>query len=1050
MLVALQSVTRTILMMVFLLSLASNAGSVPIRSDQPAGEEPAIVGARRTPIRESLSAQTSIRLLVMQDTLTSDGLMSGFTDTLVFGIDAGATFCLDPSLGEEELPPYPPVGVFDARFTDLYAAVPCIGQGLRVDYQPMSVNPPNEFGFTLRNAEKEGKSMRLRWDTAGVRAGWVSLLLTDDLALTVDMTAADSVLLSRFQYLNKYLYIRGIPRGTAPPRYAISATAGPGGSVTPAGTVLVDSSGTQSFSFSANPGYLIDSVFVDGAYVGVPPSWQFTNVVAPHSIFVRFRIRTYVIQASAGPGGVIAPSGSVVVTAGSNRSFSIAPDPGHGVDSLLVDGVVVPPVATYTFFNVLSAHTIRAVFRGAGVTADGIVSVAILQDTSATDNRRSGLADTLVFGIHPSATMCRDELLGEHELPPVPPSGVFDVRFTDDFLPVPCLGQGTSVNLQPYTNDPVSVFGFMLRAAEATGKEMVLRWDRSAVAADWDSLMVMNDLGFVVNMLAIDSAVFPRAQYLSRILYFRGGLKAVNFPTYTITASAGPGGSIQPSGSIPVDSGATQGFLLQPSVGYELDSVIVDGVPMPLTYAYTFPSVDRDHSIRAVYGPLSGEGALYRTLTFSDLTEKRQVKRKAMSYRFSFPIVNATSAAASGLGIWFGGTSKNLVHIDSTRPFVAAMSFDSRNWNFSGGSVAPGDTVWVSGVCDGASAVVLRWRWAYPSGASREGRFRTPFEPTGQTPLYPMPNGANVREEIFSRLGPAGLTVGIPHPEDALAYGWVRMKEGYRIRSSLLTNGRRHVAVGGCFTFRREKRMLTPTMEDNATFAALAILKANVTASALGITPAGLGELVYLDTVATRFNGLTVDEIGKYVDTLLAGRYVGAVRACEAPEAFAEALSVLGRINDAFAGPLDTVSFANALVLAGVRSAGAVGFLHHVAGSVPRVIDPAETAPIEMSPIAFSLAQNYPNPFNPTTTIEFRLPWDASVTLTVYNPLGQEVATLFRDDQLSEGAQQALFDGSSLGSGVYYYQLRAVAAFEEDDEPKPETLVATGKMLLVK
>jgi hypothetical protein len=72
------------------------------------------------------------------------------------------------------------------------------------------------------------------------------------------------------------------------------------------------------------------------------------------------------------------------------------------------------------------------------------------------------------------------------------------------------------------------------------------------------------------------------------------------------------------------------------------------------------------------------------------------------------------------------------------------------------------------------------------------------------------------------------------------------------------------------------------------------------------------------------------------------------------------------------------------------------------------------------------------------------------VTLTVYNPLGQEVATLFRDDQLSEGAQQALFDGSSLGSGVYYYQLRAVAAFEEDDEPKPETLVATGKMLLVK
>jgi flagellar hook assembly protein FlgD len=80
-------------------------------------------------------------------------------------------------------------------------------------------------------------------------------------------------------------------------------------------------------------------------------------------------------------------------------------------------------------------------------------------------------------------------------------------------------------------------------------------------------------------------------------------------------------------------------------------------------------------------------------------------------------------------------------------------------------------------------------------------------------------------------------------------------------------------------------------------------------------------------------------------------------------------------------------------------------------------------------PTEFALSQNYPNPFNPTTTIEYTLPEQSTVTLKVFNLLGQEIATL------ADGVQQAssfkaIWDGRNklgqqVSSGVYFYQLDA-------------------------
>jgi len=76
------------------------------------------------------------------------------------------------------------------------------------------------------------------------------------------------------------------------------------------------------------------------------------------------------------------------------------------------------------------------------------------------------------------------------------------------------------------------------------------------------------------------------------------------------------------------------------------------------------------------------------------------------------------------------------------------------------------------------------------------------------------------------------------------------------------------------------------------------------------------------------------------------------------------------------------------------------------------------------APAIFALDQNYPNPFNPSTKIEFRLAVDSKVSMTVFNVLGQEVASLLNGN-LVAGSHQVNFDASLLNSGVYMYRIEA-------------------------
>ncbi|NND69951.1 MAG: T9SS type A sorting domain-containing protein [Rhodothermales bacterium] len=93
-------------------------------------------------------------------------------------------------------------------------------------------------------------------------------------------------------------------------------------------------------------------------------------------------------------------------------------------------------------------------------------------------------------------------------------------------------------------------------------------------------------------------------------------------------------------------------------------------------------------------------------------------------------------------------------------------------------------------------------------------------------------------------------------------------------------------------------------------------------------------------------------------------------------------------------------------------------------------------------PTSLTLHGNYPNPFNPSTTVVFDLPRTADVRLKVFNVLGQSVID-YAPGIFGPGDRLQLnVDGSSLPSGIYYYQISAGTG--------SQVLVGQGQMVLLK
>ena len=338
--------------------------------------------------------------------------------------------------------------------------------------------------------------------------------------------------------------------------YTLTASVSGGGSISPSGAVIVSHGASQLFNINPSAGYHIDSVVVDGVNQGAVASHTFTNVTANHSITAYFSINTYTLTASVSGGGSISPSGAVIVSYGANQLFTINPNTGYHIDSVVVDGVNQGAVASYGFSTIAANHAITAYFSinvytvtatasaGGSISPSGAVAVNYGASRAFTITPNTGyhIDSVRVDGVNVGA-------VAGHTFTNVTANHTIAAYFSINVYTITATASSGG-SIVPF--GAVSVNYGASRAFTITAN----------TGSHIDSVVVDGS-----NLGALSSYNFPNVTANHTIAaYF-----SIN--VYTITATASSGGTITPAGAVGATYGSNRSFAIAPNTGYHIDSV---------------------------------------------------------------------------------------------------------------------------------------------------------------------------------------------------------------------------------------------------------------------------------------------------------------------------------------------------------------------------------------------------------------------------------------------------------------------------------------------
>ncbi len=367
--------------------------------------------------------------------------------------------------------------------------------------------------------------------------------------------------------------------------YTLTATAGAHGTITPLGRTNVAYGGSRTFTVTPDSGYRIADVAVDGVSIGAVTAYTFTSVHADHTIAASFTADTHSIEASCSTGGSISPA-SATVNTGASQTFTIVADTGCHIQEVLVDGVSVGVVSSYTFSQIDDDHIIGVVF-----SLNSYV-IEALTDGNGT--------------ISPSGSVSVSN--GDNLTYTVTPANGYDVAdVLVDGQSVGALETYTFSNITaPHLIRAIFVSRRYTLTATAGAHGTIAPIGQTSVAyGDSRTYTITPDSGCQIADVAVDGVSIGKATSYTFSAVEADHTIAASFtnPTYTIAATAGEGGSITPAGVIDAAAQSSYTFTVAVDEGYELKDLIVDGQALGPIDSYTFSQIDADHTIEAQFKP---------------------------------------------------------------------------------------------------------------------------------------------------------------------------------------------------------------------------------------------------------------------------------------------------------------------------------------------------------------------------------------------------------------------------------------------------------------
>ena len=385
------------------------------------------------------------------------------------------------------------------------------------------------------------------------------------------------------------------PKNVAVESYDITATAGEGGTITAEGLadgkVSVTEGESATFTITANDGYEVSDVKVDGTSVGKRTSYTFENVTAAHTIEATFAFTNYT---AANPFEFPTTKGTTKTLEAeyatelinSNDSDSDPSWPlGLGTGDWASNGKFLNGMAYKDYAKYAYVATVPGTY-------------------TVTGTYRAGAANKLAF-----SEENRKITATQVDCPSTSENSSLTVKTFTITLEVTEAGAGTLILTAPDTNKAPQLDKFDIVLTK-TADEADLTELQTAItnaeailnAADKDkySAAALVELQELVNAGKQLTTASSQADVDAKKAEITAKIADIQ-TQFTITATAGNGGKIAPTGATNVYKGTSKAFTITPNDGYHVDSLTVDGTAVDVVTEYTFSDVTANHTIAVTF-----------------------------------------------------------------------------------------------------------------------------------------------------------------------------------------------------------------------------------------------------------------------------------------------------------------------------------------------------------------------------------------------------------------------------------------------------------------